>query len=266
METLTIIFLAVVQGLTEFLPLSSSGHLLVLSEIFDLNPEDSSYISMALHSGTLLSIILYFHQDLLHLISRVGTKILFCVIAGTIPAAFVGGLLSLTGWDKILSSEVGITGIGFLVSGMMLQYAGKLPLKESNNMINLRQAFIIGLCQSLAVVPGISRIGAAFYGGLWRGLGKFDAARFSIMLSIPVIGGMVLMKMILAVRETELNVHSFMNINLSIGFAVAAITGYLAIELLLKILKCNKINLFSGYLFLVGWTVIVWRIIDTIKG
>lgn len=266
METLKIFFLAVVQGLTEFLPLSSSGHLAALCCAFDFNFDDSAYISIVLHAGTLLSIIVYYCQDLICLLNRNGRRMIAAIIIGTLPAGIVGLIVYLTGWNIYLTSELGVIGVGFLISGVILQYADKLPVAVKNETINLKQALVIGLCQSLAIVPGISRIGTSLSAGLWQGLGKVSAARFSFFLSIPIIGGMLLVKIISQACQEEFTARSVMNINLSIGFTVSAITGYIAIEILLKILQYGKISIFSNYLFIVGWIVIVWRIVDAIKG
>lgn len=266
METYQSIILGFVQGLTEFLPVSSSGHLVIFQRFFGLM-EPEIFFDICLHIGTLIAVILYFRDELYSIIKAVfragclfltknlsaetaykdpDVKMAVLIVSGLIPTAVVGLLI-----DKIaetLYSSVLITGIMLVVTGTFLWTTRRFKdQRETEAEFTLKKAFIIGLVQGFAVIPGISRSGSTIVAGLFLGLSRELSARYSFLMSIPAIIGAAL----LSFKDVE-SVASIPFKVLLPGVLVSGITGYLALSFLVFIVKKGRLYSFAPYCWLAG--------------
>jgi undecaprenyl-diphosphatase len=266
-DLLKIIILAAFQGVAEFLPISSSGHLTVIGKLLAWNSEGSMLMNVTLHAGTLLAILIYYFKDLLKLLKvETGRKIIPAIIVGSIPAAIIGLTIKGFHFDDILFGNLIIVGLGFICTGIMLltvmrTEAGDCPLEE----ISFKQALLIGIAQGIAIIPGISRSGSTISMGLKCGIKKADTATFSFMLAIPTIGGAALLEIISGLNKGGVTVNSNEIFVLGIGFTVAALVGYFSLALLIKVLKRGKLTFFGWYVLSVGVLTLGWKIYSMIK-
>lgn len=249
---LAAIIWGLVQGLTEFLPISSSGHLVVvpafLEELgMDIEPP-SLAISAVLHLGTLIAVLIYFRTDVVKVLrmrtESEGRKIAMLVAIGTIPA-----LVGLPLKDRIENFQENITNVGFalLATGVILVF-GQWLARGARRLIDGRvpDAIVVGLAQAIALIPGISRSGITITAGNTRRLIPTEAARFSFLLGIPAIAGAGLVSL------PDLFDAGSLGVELWIGLAVAAIAGYLAIAVLLAALRRVGLIPFAVYCLIVG--------------
>ncbi len=261
-----IIILAIIQGIAEFLPVSSSGHLEVASVIlrrfnFAL-PSDSLSVSIILHLGTLLSILVYYWRTLLDIVLKLQFKLIFLLILGTIPAV-ISGLLLKKYCDEVLTNMT-LIGVMFLVTAGLLicsqRFAGRKSSQsvgESDSQdlsqISWGQALIVGLFQAVAVLPGLSRSGSTISGGLFSGMKQENAATFSFLLAIPVIAGAGLLDVIKMIKHPE----STLPISeLMVGFVISFIVGLIALNWVIGWLKQGKLGWFA--LWLIGMSVVAF--------
>jgi len=234
------IFAGVLQGITEFLPVSSSGHLVILSSIndsLDLNTYDIAF----LHVGTLLSIIIFYRNRILNIFSSVEIFISSTKVLGValIPAVVVGLFSPLQ--DIIDSNQniLQITGIAYLFLSFILLLSPKLKINLSFHQITIKQSFIIGIAQALALVPGVSRSGVTLVTAMYLGIKKTEAIYFSLLLGIPTIFGAWLLTFI----DSSFNV----NINMIVPTIVAFLSGLVAIRILVNVTVNSKLQYFGYY-------------------
>ena len=254
MNEIDAIILGVIQGLTEFLPVSSSGHLEITREILDTNqlPSDNLLMTSVLHFATALSTILVFRKDIYNLIkglfdkeNKTSKSYIIKILIAIVPAGLVGFLLS----DEIeflFSGNMILVGIMLIITGTLL-FLTKI-LKTKNFKISSLHALIIGLSQAFAVIPGISRSGATICTSLFLGNNKSEAAKFSFLIVIPVIFGAILKDVLSGdIFDNEIKISI-----LIIGFISSFLTGVLACKLMLKIVANNNLIYFSLYCFILG--------------
>jgi len=253
------IFLGVVQGLTEFIPVSSSGHLVFFQSLFGLK-EPQLFFDIMLHLGTLMAVVVFFRGDIWEIARRVrrslkekesypSTKIFIWIILATIPTGLMGILLK--DWFESLFSEPKIVGGMLLITGSIL-WLTRLANKEGRTIESMTwiDSILIGIAQGIAIIPGISRSGATISAGLFRGLDRELSGKFSFLLSIPAILGAT----VLHLRE----IGTQGEIGLSfLGMAVAFIVGLVSLMLLMKIIRQGKISSFSYYCWGMGITMIL---------
>ena len=273
MTIIQAILLGIIQGLTEFLPISSSGHLVILP--FFLNwqlPEKEMFIfNVLVQIGTLVAVIFYFRKDLADIIKGFISQLLagtpfathdarmgWLLIAATIPAGLAGIFLQDI-VEEAFSSPL-LAGIALLITAALMFLAERLSMKIGDTQdITLVDAVIMGLMQSLALFPGISRSGSTISGGLLRHLRREAAGKFSFLMSIPIMlaaGGLSTYQMVTEVP----NLAEFLPV-MAIGFLTAMIVGYLAIRWLLRFLVNHSLVYFSIYCSLLGAaTILVWAI------
>jgi undecaprenyl-diphosphatase len=254
-----ILILAVVQGVAEFLPISSSGHLVVLG--YFLGIKDAAPLSIFLHAGTLLAIVVYYLKQLHTMTKRESRHTVGLLLLASIPAGIIGLSLKYSGLNELLCKELAVTAIGFIITGWIL-LAG-IKSKENNTVIkdiSVKQGLLIGLAQGVAILPGISRSGATIATALRCGIKKEDCAEFSFLLAIPAIAGAALLEIISLLNNTVIEKDYSHYINLSIGFAVSAVVGYISLTLLVKLLQRGKLQVFAWYLFALGAGLLIWRI------
>ena len=260
MDTLQLILLSLVQGLTEFLPVSSSAHLVLLSEF--LGEEDQGIIfDVGVHFGTLLAALVYFRSDLKKMIINLGSHKLLSeennlttnLVIGVIPILLVGFLLRDFVNLHLRNSEV--IAYATIIFGIFLYVAQLRKGKEDLDSVNLKQALIIGLFQCLALIPGTSRSGITITAGLFLGLSATAASRFSFLLAIPTIG---------AIALAELIRISFIDITdngteLSIALIISFLVAYISIDMFLKLIDRIGFTPFVIYrLLLGGWLLLYW--------
>lgn len=254
------ILLGLIQGATEFLPISSSGHLLLIPALFHM-PEPTLSFVATVHQGTLLAVLIYFRHDLWQIAQEVWqglrdkqpfatpeSRLGWYIVFGSIPAA-TAGLLLESFFDRVFGTPVIAA---FLLAGTAVllligekQFSGQKKIRQ----MSWTDALTIGLFQAFALFPGISRSGSTITAGLWRGLDRAAAARFSFLLGIPAILGAGLLSAIDLFQASDLAVQLP---NLIGGFVSAAVVGYASIHFLLQWLRGHKLTIFIIYCFLVS--------------
>ena len=241
-EILLTILLGIIQGLTEFLPVSSSGHLTLFSEIFNLG-ENTLFTAVALHFGTLMAVVVYYFKDLINLFKRENHKTIGHLALATLPAGLV--MLFISGTIETLFDSSKFVSFGFLITGIILivtDIVGK-HIRETKPL-TWKSALVMGLSQACAVFPGISRSGSTLSGGIILASGeRKQVADFAFLMSIPIILGSTLFELV----SVDLNSINWMATIL--GVLASFITGYLAIKFMLKIIKKCNFKWFSLYLF-----------------
>ena len=270
MNTWLIIFvLAALQGVTEFLPVSSSGHLALCSSISGLPQESGAAMSIVLHSGSLLAIAVFYFKTLLGFLKKDQLNLLKMVIIATIPAAVAGLLLKKSGLIDALFGDMLSVAMGFLITASVLRLTDKEKLRSKTETdikeISLRQAITVGFAQAVAIIPGISRSGSTIAAGILSGI-KFEAAAtFSFLLALPVIAGALLLEL-LDMIKTGFQLAPFTIPQLLTAFAVSALCSFASLTLLVKIIRKKKLSYFSWYLFILGAGIMIWQIISINKG
>ncbi len=259
-----ILFMAFFQGVAEFLPISSSGHLAVIAKLINYNPDEVVTTSIALHAGTLVSILVFYFHSLIKLLSKSGIRTIVMIIIGTIPAGVIGVILKVSGAADAIFSYLLVSGIGFLITATLLKFGMKKQNDEGTPIEEMTpvQALIVGLVQGIAITPGISRSGSTIAAAMKVGLKTVDCARFSFYLAIPAIGGAAFLELVSALRKNEISGSSLFSPEVLIGFVVSAVVGFVSLKLLLAILNKGKLDYFSWYLYVVGAIVTVWGIVD----
>lgn len=255
-EILQAFILGLVQGLTEFLPVSSSGHLILFKKLFGLDAETFGLnFDIAVHVATLIAVFIVFRKIIWNLIRHPFQKTVLWLILATIPAALVGVFFD----DRIeaISQSGGFLGLCFLFTAGVLLFSEWVAKRKQANLamedLTWWKAGAIGLAQGVAVMPGISRSGSTLSAGLLTGLGKSSAISFSFLMSIPVIGGSLL----LGVKDTLENPESF-NIGVILaGMLAAAVSGYIAVRFMLNFFRKKGMKVFAIYLIILGVLVLV---------
>ena len=260
MDTLQLILLSLVQGLTEFLPVSSSAHLVLLSEF--LGEEDQGIIfDVGVHFGTLLAALVYFRSDLKKMIINLGSHKLLSeennlttnLVIGVIPILLAGFLLRDFVNLHLRNSEV--IAYATIIFGIFLYTAQLRKGKEDLDSVNLKQALIIGLFQCLALIPGTSRSGITITAGLFLGLSATAASRFSFLLAIPTIGVIALAEL---VRISFIDVTEN-GTELSVALIISFLVAYISIDMFLRLIDRIGFTPFVIYrLLLGGWLLMYW--------
>ena len=256
MEIVKIIILGLIQGLTEFLPISSSGHLVIMQKIFNIN-QNQLLISVLLHFGTLIPVLIIFRDDILEILSFKKEKnhFTFLIIIASIPTAIMGFFFE-DFFEKLFSSTIS-TALMLIVTGFILLIGDKLANydREITNFKWLNAVFV-GIAQGIAIIPGISRSGSTITASLIQGLKKEEAARFSFILSVPVIAGAGLLKVGEAFNT---GVNNFNTTAIILGVISAIISGYVAIRYFIYILKKQKLIYFSYYCWIIGTIILLYE-------
>jgi len=261
-ELLKILILAAVQGCAEFLPISSSGHLAILSNLMDVQSNVLT-LTIVLHAGTLLAILVYYFKFLLSLIKKKDYRLLMLVVVSTIPTVVIGMLLRKSELDELLFNNLIFPGVGLIVTGIIL--LNGLKGSGSNDIevhsMTIKKALAIGVAQGLAIFPGISRSGSTISAALKLGIRSEDAATFSFMLAIPVIAGASLLELISGVEHNSADLSAIRLEHLTLGFIVSAVVGFYSLKLLISTLKKNKLTGYAYYCITVGTLVIMWTLL-----
>jgi undecaprenyl-diphosphatase len=265
-----LIALAVVQGLTEFLPVSSSAHLILIPQFLHWTDPGLAF-DVALHAGTLLAVLLYFLREWLQLVLcglgfhyprraneqmvMQNQRLFWYLVAGSIPAGIVGFLFEKKA-EAAWRSPVPIA-VAMIALGLVMWYAEYVGRRERNmEQTSLGDSLVIGCAQALALFPGVSRSGVTITTGLLRGMDRETAARFSFLLSTPVIAGAAVLelpKLLRAHKAGQLGMP-LSHVELCIG--VSAVVGYIVIAFLLQYLQTHSLKIFVYYRILFGIVVL----------
>lgn len=250
------VILGIVQGITEFFPVSSTAHLILLPWFFhwsgDLN---TLTFDVALHAGTLLALILCFWRDWFAMLAH-KRRLFSLIILASIPAGVAGFLFNDIIEESLRSPY--IISISLIVIGIVMFLSEKMFKHRNIDNLNLLDALLIGISQSVALVPGVSRSGITIASGLFRGLDRSSSARFSFLLSTPIVAGATL----LHAKKMLLNGTASYDIDLfAAGFAASAVTGFMAIKFLLRFFQKYSLNIFVYYRFLLAAVILlgIWQ-------
>ena len=266
MSFISIFILGFIQGIAEFLPISSSAHLIIFRDIFGIGAGMSKNMELAfdvsLHLGTLLAIAVFFFNDFIKMIKNgltKGTKdkdgkILWYLVAATIPAAIVGVLFEDI-IEEIVRSNYILIALSLAIMGVII-YLADIKNKSNKNIetITLKDSILIGCSQVFALIPGFSRSGTTIAAGRMLGINKEDAAKFSFFLSAPVVLGAVVLQLIK--KETLTIIISNLSVFL-FGIFISFIIGLLCIKYLLKYLQNHNFKIFMVYRLLLALIVII---------
>lgn len=239
--------LGAIQGLTEFLPISSSGHLKAVQILTGSRWGENLTLDIAVHVGTLLVVVVCFRHDLINLVRGLphraeSRRLLFWLFLGSVPAALVG-LLAKDFIAKAPSAWPASIAVGWVLTGVGLLLLGRRRGTQALEGLRLPAALTVGMAQAVAIFPGVSRSGATISAGVLAGIERGAAARFSFLLSIPAIGGAAVMECFDAsIEASDLTV-------LAAGFLGAVVTGWLALKLLLWLVHGGRLWFFAFYTF-----------------
>ena len=261
MGTFQLILLSIIQGLTEFLPISSSAHLVLISDF--INEEDQGIVfDVGVHFGTMMAALIYFRKEVRAMLSGLISMnffnkknvLFFNLIVGVIPILVVGYFFRDSVETSLRNAEViAYSTIGF---GLLLYLAHKFKKKHNNlNSLSLSQAFVIGLFQCLALIPGTSRSGITITAGLFLGLNATSASRFSFLLAIPTIGAISLVELI---RLSKMDL-SQNGLQLLLAASISFVVAYATINIFLRVIDRIGFTPFVIYrLILGGWLLLFW--------
>ncbi len=257
-ETVQVIILAVVQGIAEFLPISSSGHLVVINALMG-GEGGSLELNVVLHFGTLLAIIVFYRQRIIELLTK-DRRVIPLLIIGTIPAAVIG--LYLKKYHTGLLENPLLAGFMLVVTGFMLMLFTRIPNgTKKYPQLTIPPVLAIGLAQAAALLPGISRSGATIVMGTATGLERQSAATFSFLLAIPAIAGATLLEgkdMLEQGAATPVWL-------LATGCLIAFVVGLGALRWLVKWIEQGKLHLFMYWLIPFGFSIVVWQLYEMVR-
>ncbi len=261
MTILQAVILGILQGIAEFLPISSSGHLTLFQKIFGIT-EGTMFFSIILHVGTLIPVVIVYRKDIIELLKNPFQKYTYLIILGTIPAVIFALLFDNT--IELLFSGGQLLGVGFIITGVLLTLSDKMREGyKGREEITYKDSVLIGCMQALAIFPAISRSGSTIVGALGRNVTREEAAKFSFLLSIPAIGGALVLEVLKMYIAKDFAVGLPLDVIL-FGFFSSMLSGYLAINFMLFIIKKAKLKYFSYYVFALGVFVILDQIVFNI--
>ena len=257
MNEIQALILGVLQGLTEFLPVSSSGHLEIANVILGVHPANNLYFAIVVHVATVLSTIIVFRKDIAKLLAGLfafewndSTKYVSKLLFSSLPI-LISGFLFMEQIEEVFTGNLILVGSMLLVTASLLTFAHFAS--KNHSPVTWKKAFLIGVAQLLAVMPGISRSGATIAAGLLLGVKKEEVARFSfLMVLIPILGAAVL-NLLTGDLSKESTIEP---VPLLIGFLAAFISGLFACSLMIKVIKKGKLIYFSLYCLVIGLIVI----------
>lgn len=253
MTIIQAVIFGIVQGLGEFLPISSSAHLVLIPWLFGWTDPGLTF-DVALHMGTLLAVVLYFWRDWIGLLKGAISpkpsyerRLFWYLVIATVPGAAIG--LALESKAETIFRSPLLIGIMLILMGIFLYLADRRSQLRTMDTMTLSDAILIGLSQALAIIPGVSRSGSTMTVARWLSLTREDAARFSFLMSTPIVLGAG----ILSMRHLHL---TDINTAFIVGVVTSFIIGIISISFLLRYLKTSNFKIFVGYRFLLGLAVI----------
>ena len=256
-SVLEIVVLSIIQGLTEWLPISSSGHLALAKELVSWQPPVVFYVF--LHVSTLIVVIAFFRKTIIRMLhtlvhgdlkSEEGRLIIF-IMLGSLPTAIIGFVFR--GIFKSLFENILAVGVAFLATGFLLCSPVKI---KDNKALSYVDSLIIGVAQGVSITPGISRSGATISAGLLRRINRKTAFEFSFLLSIPAIIGATIMEL----QDVQSLITDVELLPLIIGFTVSMIVGYVSLKILQKIISKRQFHWFAVYCWILGAVIIISQV------
>ena len=251
MDIFQAIILGVLQGITEFLPVSSSGHLTLLQKIFGIE-EGVLTFNITVHFATLAGVFVVYWEEIKNILKKPFGKLSLLIIAGTIPTAIIGFLFKDVFEGLAKSGDT--LGICFILTGLILWAAEKMkPLGKNLEKTTFFDAGIVGVAQGIAILPAISRSGLTLAGSLFRGIDRKFALKLSFLMSIPAILGAATLDGIKLIKDGGGEIEV---LPLIIGAIFAALSGYIAIKFMIRIFMKASLKMFSYYVFILGILVL----------
>lgn len=256
------IILGIVQGLSEFLPISSSGHLELVKALLgdDSLPKESMMMTVILHAATALSTIVVFRKDILDIFKGLfefknneSFQFSLKIVVSMVPAAAVGVLLDEQ-IEAFFDGQILLVGLMLIVTGLLLFLAQKA--KSTQKSVNKKNALIVGISQAIAILPGISRSGSTIGTSVLLGIDKENAAKFSFLMVVPLILGKMAKDLLSGEMDSISNTTPLL-----IGFLTAFIVGLVACQWMIKIVKRSKLHYFAYYCFAVGALAITLQLV-----
>ena len=264
MDIYRISLLGIIQGITEFLPISSSGHLAITSKLMNLN-DNALLVAVILHAGSLFSIIAVYYKEIIDLLTK-NKMMLPKIFLAIIPIGFVGFLFEMFHLGDLLFENMFVVAGGLYLTAFLLFFGMKSSDNNSIEFQNIsyKDAFIIGLMQCIAILPGVSRSGTTISTALKLKIKREAAAAFSFMIALPVIAAACLLKLSMyiyhlhkhQIPEEQMIASSI----LFTGFIVSAITGFISLKFLIFTIKKGKLNAFAFYCAILATIIIVWKL------
>lgn len=246
--------LGIIQGLTEFIPVSSSGHMEIGKVLLGVKSEENLLFLVVVHFATLLSTLVVFRTEIINLFKgllefQYNDSLDFClkIFVSIIPVGIIGFLFEDT-FEQIFTGKMMLVGFSLLGTALLLFYASKM--KETTGEITFLKSIIIGIAQTIALLPGLSRSGATISTALLLKVDRSKAAYFSFMMVLPPIAGAMLLKSLEYIKEPSM--HPINLLPLLIGFISAFVFGYIACKWMIEMIKKGKLIYFSVYCLLVG--------------
>lgn len=252
MNTIQAIILGLIQGFTEFLPISSSGHLVLFQKIFGIS-EPTLVFDTMVHVGTLAAVVTVLWKEIFALLKKPFQKLTWLLIAGTIPTGIIG--IMFKDYFEAMYESGSTLGFEFLATGFIILFAERLNTgrKHVNETSYLDAAFI-GVMQGAAIMPAVSRSGLTISGALMRNLDREFAAKFSFLLSIPAILGAAVFQVKDIFKTGSGNI---ITVPIALGTVAAAAAGYFSVRFMITLIKKGSMKYFSYYVFLIGGLVII---------
>ncbi|MFA5076082.1 MAG: undecaprenyl-diphosphate phosphatase [Patescibacteria group bacterium] len=260
----------VIQGLTEFLPVSSSGHLLILHEFFNFQLSDSLAFDVALHLGTFVALLIFFWPEVVKYLkaffnslgywdlkANIDQRLAWMILVGSLPAIFIGYLLTI--FDDGLLRSVTSAAIVLIAFGILFFIYEIIGQKNKDlSQLSWAGALRIGLAQILALIPGVSRSGVTIIAGLGENLKRTEAARFSFLLSLPVIFAAGVKKSFDLIQQgiNPSEIGLFV-----VGFVVSGVVGYFCLKYFLQYLANHSLNVFGIYRIILGAAVLIYFLV-----
>jgi undecaprenyl-diphosphatase len=258
MDLLTAGILGLIQGLTEFLPISSSGHLVLAQKLLGFKGPSVPF-DLMLHLGTTAAVLIFFRRDIAEILMSAfsgdskaqGRRWIIMIILASIPTALIG-LIFKHQLEDSFNSASGLA-VQFWISGAILLLTDRIRTRDQDgDNIKVQQSLIVGVAQGLAIIPAISRSGATIAAGVMTGMGRKTAAKFSFLISIPAILG----AMVLEAKDIG-GLTQFDFLPTALGVLVAFLVGYLSIGMLIKMVVKRDLWIFAAYLFIIGLVTFV---------
>jgi undecaprenyl-diphosphatase len=252
------VILGIIQGLTEWLPVSSSGHLSVAKELLGLQPPVVFYV--LLHLGTLIVVVVYFRRDVLEILEALARRDLksddgrlgLFIVLGSIPTAVIG--YAFRDFFKSFFDNLVVVGVGLLATGFLLFLSER---RKGERALNWLDSLLIGIAQGIAIIPGVSRSGATISTGLLRRINREIAFKFSFLLSIPAVLGATVEES----GDLGLLIGEEALVAVVLGVAVSMIVGYMSLRLLQKVVLKQRFHWFAFYCWAAGAIIIIWMIL-----
>lgn len=277
MSVLQAIILGFVQGLTEFLPVSSSGHLVVIEYLMNIKEDQAFFMTVMLYFGTLVSLVIVYFKDIvklavefilsikdliqkksLNICKNDTRKLCYMIITTSIPTVIIG-LVFKKVFMSFYSSLLAV-GIGLVITSVYMFLADIMNGRKDIKRAGFKDAFIVGIFQGIAIVPGISRSGSTIFGGLFSKMKKDFAVKYAFLVSLPVILGSVILELPSAIKNGSMNGGVF---PIFVGMIVAGVSGYFAIKMMIGIVKKRSLKGFMVYTAAFGTALILYSIMFT---